>query len=218
MKSLLHNKRFRKSLKNWLFAYIFVMLSLSMVITYSKYMTSISVDEAATTAKFNVEVKYDESLTKDCETDDITGAITCSTGSYRPTREIPYIFSVDTSGLEVATTFLLDIKVDENFEIIKLEEEVSETVLVNETESSEENAEASEEGPVFENRITYLEVTEDELEDPQIKRLIKDVEAGTGKATTYRITVKYRGNTDRFTNVNPYEIIKIDYLATQKTK
>lgn len=218
MKMLLHNKRFRKNLKRWLFAYIFVMLSFSLVITYSKYITSMSVDEAARPAKFNVEIKYDESLASNCETDDITGAATCSTGSYRPTSEIPYQFSVDTRGLEVATTFLLDIKVDDDFEIIKLEEVISETVLVNKADNSEDNAETSESSPVFESRITYLEVTEDESEDPQIVRLIKEVEAGKGESTTYRITVKYKGNTDRFTNVNPYEIIKIDYLATQKTK
>lgn len=125
MKGLLHSKRFRKNLSRWLFMYAGVMLLLTTVVTYSKYMTSKMGTNDARAAKFVVDVE----------------SVGDNNIKYRPTSYIEKEFIVDLTGLEVTTYFELTIKKNENFNLVSMEE-VTNTLSENacNTKSSDENS------------------------------------------------------------------------------
>lgn len=119
MKGLLHSKRFRKNLYKWLFMYAGVMLLLTTVVTYSKYMTSQTMGDSARVTKFNVKINFNEE--SGCINDNYEN--TCETKNYRPTEEIVYNFTVDTSELEVTTDLAVTVKVKDDFDFISLKDE-----------------------------------------------------------------------------------------------
>lgn len=112
MKELLHSKLFRRNLYKWLFMYVGVMCLLTSVITYSRYITKMQDNDAARVAKFNVNITYDNI----CEDSDST----CNYGEYRPTEDFEYFFTVDTTELEVKTLLVTIIRVNKDFNNIKL--------------------------------------------------------------------------------------------------
>lgn len=104
MKGLLRSKRFKENLRKWLFMYTGVMLLLTTVITYSKYISSLQIDDDARTSKFSFAIK--EVNCSDYISDDNT----CDAKSgekCRPTQVITSCFKVDTSGLEVDSDLYL---------------------------------------------------------------------------------------------------------------
>lgn len=110
MRELLHSKLFRRNLKKWLFMYVGVMCLLTCVITYSKYISEMHSSSDARAASFNVVAKFDGVCANNEEL--------CDMGSnFRPTEDLGYYFTVDTTGLEVSTLLVTNIIVDKNFTI-----------------------------------------------------------------------------------------------------
>lgn len=107
MKGLLHSKRFKTNLRKWLFMYVGVMVLLTSVITYSKYITSLQYDDKARTSKFAFEITptacptIEESI---CNATAENSNTVC-----RPTQVIASCFTVDTTGLEVDSDFYLTL-------------------------------------------------------------------------------------------------------------
>ena len=109
LKKLLHSKSFKKNLRKWIFIYCSVMFVLTIVITYSRYISSKAMVDRARAAKFDVKVSYDS-----CPSD-ISGNVTCFDDKMteaRPADKVNFYYTVDTSGLEVATKLVTTIKIN----------------------------------------------------------------------------------------------------------
>ena len=114
MKGLLHSKLFRKNLFTWLFMYIGIMGLFTTVVTYSKYISSMQNTDGARVAKFDASITYDGVCAGINENE------ICDIGSYRPTSEMSYYFTVNNKDIEVSTIFVTRISVLEYFKNIKI--------------------------------------------------------------------------------------------------
>jgi len=130
MKGLMHSKKFRANLRKWLCMYISVLILLTVVVTYSKYLASLpAISENASIAKFNVDIdivgcaselvpiEICENGTEEENCEKQTSYICNTTEEQRPTKEMNYHFRVDTRELEVKTKVLVKVKVDTHFAI-----------------------------------------------------------------------------------------------------
>lgn len=111
MKGLLQSKKFRKNLGKWLFMYTGVMLLLTTVITYSKYITSLQSKSDASTARFELHFNCESSNGKNCGED---------TEAYEVTEDgllLTYTFTVDASKMDVKSKLKLLTFVDKSFTI-----------------------------------------------------------------------------------------------------
>ncbi len=130
MKGLMHSKKFRANLRKWLCMYISVLILLTVVVTYSKYLASLPpISENASIAKFNVDIdiigctsplvpiEVCENGTEEEDCEKQTSYICSDTEEQRPTKEMNYRFSVDTRQLDVKTKVLVKVKVDSHFTI-----------------------------------------------------------------------------------------------------
>lgn len=106
MKGLLQSKKFRNNLKKWLCMYVGVLLLLTTVITYSKYITSLQSEGKADTAKFNL-------LLEPFDVDDSVHNIN---------DELVYKFYVDTKDVNVKSKLKLLTFVDKSFTIESISE------------------------------------------------------------------------------------------------
>lgn len=196
MKGLLHSKRFRTNLYKWLCAYVGVMLLLTTVITYSKYISKfLGETEAPRTAKFDVEIKPLTCL------DEKTGK-TCNQDSYWSTLPIAYYFYVDTSELEVSTKLKVTLDVNENFEVESIEE------ITNLKEISNEAGVITDMENITGNPISYSFTTKGLILLPNYD----NIGAKTGAKKGYRVVLKYTGESKIDTN---YNILKVNYAAEQ---
>jgi len=185
MKGLLQSKKFRTNLYKWLFMYAGVMLLLTSVITYSKYITSMETNEESRVAKFEVGIDYMNCADVTTPTEANPNRI-CNSGMYRPTSEIKYYFSVDTTQIETHALFLLDITVDSHFTLVGLKD--------------------------FTNnkQIDISGVTNGKI------RLTENIVASKGKNITYEVRVIYNGTSDSYKEEQNYNnIVKVGYSATQ---
>ncbi len=133
MKGLLQSKRFRKNLGKWLFMYTGVMLLLTTVITYSKYITSLQSSSNASTAKFELAIHCTSSNGKTCDND---------TEAYEVTKEdllLTYTFTVDASQMDVKSKLKLLTFVDKSFTIESISRGYSEC-MDNETTTCPTNS------------------------------------------------------------------------------
>lgn len=196
MKGLLHSKRFRTNLYKWLCAYVGVMLLLTTVITYSKYISKfLGETDEVRPAKFNVLIK-----TLNCK-DEKTGK-TCNQDAYWSTLPITYYFFVDTRELEVSTKVKVTVDVDENFEVESLEE------ITNLTEISNEEGTIIDMENLKGKPLSYAYTTKGLILLPNYDKI--GAKSGTKKG--YRITLKYKGENKIDTN---YNILKVNYAAEQ---
>ncbi len=195
MKGLLHSKKFRKNLYNWLFMYGSVMALFTTVITYSKYMTTMNVSDSARVAKFKIAVKNN-----DCN-DTITEY--CNLGKYRATSKIEYYFVLDTTEVEVKTKMYLTLFINSNFKFDKLEEINQETGEAEEVISNVEEIN-KEDSNLDENIINnyYLRTFED------------IIELNGKNVRLYKITIEYKKSD--YTKFNGLkDIIRVGYSARQ---
>ena len=190
MKGLLHSKRFRNNLYKWLFMYVGVMLLLITVITYSKYISSLGGEDTSRATKFEVKVN-----TLNCLISDEENVNTCEKGKFRPTSKIKYYFSVDTSKIEVNAFLVLDVWLDSDFELVKIETVAQDPV--------------SNEFKVIEK----LPETAYTVDGHKI-RMTEDIDAGQGSLTNYKLTIKYKNGAEG-SIIDPRTIIKISYSADQ---
>lgn len=216
MKGLLHSKRFKKNLSKWLFMYVGVMVILTSVITYSRYISSwLQADEARIT-KFNV--KIDKLICTDYEDEE-----RCSKN--RPTASIPYYVKLNTKELETNALLVLTFDVDSRFEIIKIDE-------VGETEGTVPTYREIY-GKLEDGSYGLKDTTHYTRSNISHKLELKQNFHPQGKETTYRVTVQYtasriydeNGNflyydfsddtTFQEAIANIGDIVRVDYSAKQ---
>lgn len=185
MKGLLQSKRFRTNLYKWLFMYVGVMLLLTSVITYSKYMTSMETNEESRVAKFEVGIDYMkcESITT---TNDTEPKQICNAGYFRPTSDIKYYFTVDTTQIETDALFLLDIYVNNHFTLTGLKDYTNNKA------------------------IDITSTTDGHI------RLTENIKASKGAKITYEVQVAYNEKSEIYNaEQNFSNIVKVGYSATQ---
>lgn len=191
MKGLLQSERFKKNLSKWLCMYIGVMLLLTTVITYSKYISSFMGKDEARAAKFNVKIN-----STGCVFD--TTKESCDSGVYFRDDAITYFFTVDTREIEAAAEFVLSISVHEQFAVEKIMKGTS-------TLCEKENCKLNSQNVI--SLLTNQKETE-------------DIQAGRGTITDYQVTVKFTGDDDAFKEFNyqsqSYQIVNLGYSAIQK--
>ena len=204
MKDLLQSKRFRSNLYKWLFMYVGVMLLLTTVITYSRYISGLQEKDDARSAKFNVFIN------KKCPLNEVGEEIACNTGSSLVVNELEYYFSVDTRELEVKTKFILSILIDENFKINKLDtvdtygktlSTICDSAVAGNECTISSYAKTAQKN-IYSLPVTYI-----------------GAEAGMGDVKDYKITIQYNGEFKEYLTSQEYpEIITIGYSAEQITK
>lgn len=141
MKGLIHSKKFRQNLFNWLFVYVGVLGLLASVVTYSKYISSLGTKDEARVTKFNVKIEFAE----ECSNNSATTI--CNMGNYLPFEKMYYYFKVDTREIETAANIYLTAsvqgidaskyKITSIDEVISSGEEVTYNPILKDEESSE---------------------------------------------------------------------------------
>ena len=107
MNSLLHSRRFKKNLLKWLIMYSISLGMLTMVVTYSRFITTYTSTDVARPAKFALDFAY----SRICDGD---------LGSMRPEEYLEYDFNIDAQKSEVDTLVVANITIDDNFEFVSL--------------------------------------------------------------------------------------------------
>lgn len=120
MKGLLHSKRFKKNLGKWLIMYVGAMALLTTVVTYSRYITNLGVNDSSRAAKFDVAI-IPNTDPNGCKT--IDKNTNCETETLLPNSDLIYEFDVKTE-LEVKTALAVTISIldPSNFKITKIED------------------------------------------------------------------------------------------------
>lgn len=186
MKGLLHSNKFKKNLKKWLCMYIGALLILTSVVTYSKYISNLSMaSDNAKVRRFDVDIYKSDNEGNICSIDNLSDK--CKIGSYLPTEDMKFYFTVDISVVEVKTEIKLDIAIKEelkdNFKIAKIKN------LTNNLDIGVKNG-SKEEVKYFVNNA---------IDNKMI----------------YEVTVKNKeGNVDG-TLKGIFDILNISYVATQ---
>lgn len=201
MKGLLQSKRFRKNLKKWLCMYVGTLLILTTVITYSKYISSLGLNDESRVTKFDVEInQLDMPLCSgDINTsccNNTSGQLTCTTNEYRPTEKITYKFEV-VPNFEVNTLLVTSIYIPENFEVLSIKEN-DDTLLYDKDNSI----------------VSNVEINNQTIE---IKRNVDVSQDNPNIAKSYEVVVKYiyDENTYNFDATNKSFTINVGYSATQ---
>jgi len=113
MSNLLHSKTFRGNLTKWVILYILALLIVTGVVTYSKYISSMTSTDNARQASFKVKIDKGDI----CST---TSPDLCNLTSYKPYDQPEYKFSINTEKVEVLTELIVNINVNKDFEVISL--------------------------------------------------------------------------------------------------
>ncbi|MCI9063628.1 MAG: hypothetical protein HFJ17_03395 [Clostridia bacterium] len=191
MSKLLHSKTFRGNLTKWLLLYILALLIVTGVVTYSKYISSMTSVDDARQAKFKVQIDKGDI----CST---TSPDLCNLTSYKPYDQLEYKFSVDTEKVEVLTDLVLNIKVNSDFEVISLNDiNIPQNTSNKFTVTMSDNTKLSFEDNLF---TLISEVGPNKIGKKQyiLKLRFKD--------KSYKVEYNYN------------EIVNVGYSAIQKTK
>lgn len=118
MKGLLHSKRFKSNLGKWLCMYVGVLLLLTTVVTYSKFISNMQGDDdESKPAKFNVDViGYGTKLEETPE-----GTTIYDAGLQRPNAPLTYYLKINTE-FEVATSLSLNATIQSEFNLMSVTE------------------------------------------------------------------------------------------------
>ncbi len=190
MSKLLHSKTFRGNLTKWIILYVLTLLIVTGVVTYSKYISSMATIDNARPAKFNVQITKGDI----CST---TSPDLCNLTSYKPYDKLEYKFTVNTEKVEVATDLVLNIIVNNDFEIISLND-----VTIPENLGS--------------NKLntTMSDNTELSLEN-NLFTLISEVGPTKINKKEYILKLKFKNNSYKIEH-NYKEIVNVGYSAIQK--
>lgn len=118
MKNLFHSKLFKRRLVKWIFMYCSVMVLLTMVVTYSRYMTSHAVGDSVRSAKFKIDIQnvlcseMAPSIQKNMSCFDAKKDYTNEEG-LRPSPKVTFYFKMNTSELEVSSKIVTFITLND---------------------------------------------------------------------------------------------------------
>ncbi len=191
MKGLLHSKRFKRNLRKWICMYVGVLLLFTSVVTYSRYVSSLTVNEKARVTKFNVKINEIQ---------------VPMYRAYYPNEKIIYKFEVKPD-FEVKTLLTLILKPEKDF-IIKSIKENNEEIYTNEL--GQLNA-----IPFSVNNITTTSVNE--YNYVILSRMILN----DNTSNKYEVELSYTYNNEEYYKLNLEElqnkpVIKVDYSAKQQ--
>lgn len=206
MKGLLHSKIFKNNLKKWLCMYVGVLLLLTSVVTYSKYISTFMADAGeARVTKFNVKIENADS--KRCETliDETTklSYLKCKPDNVVESDEsdetIRFYFNVNTNEVEVVTDLVVTVNINESFNFISIKEK-NYNKYVNIVKATDSKG----------NTIKNITM---ENNKAILYNLINESTRGI---KTYEVVVKYKNG---FT-IDPkdFDAVTIDYSAKQIPK
>lgn len=198
MKGLLHSKRFRRNLKRWICMYVGVLVLFTSVVTYSRYVSNLSLNDEAKVTKFNVNIGKGEASTESGK------------DPFLPTDTIYYTFTV-TPDFEVKTLLALTVNAEDRFTIESIVEETSNLEIYNK-DIRNQNA-----GAITVSADTTVDGNNDNTK-VVISRTISSAEA---KSTTYKIALKfkYEDIKETYYTLDEYlrekAIVNVDYSARQ---
>ena len=206
MGKLLHSKTFRQNLFKWTLMYISVLVIITTVITYSRFISSQTVEDVAKTAKFKVNIT---ALDICSQTSNL-----CNLQSFKPYDIIDYYFKVDTTEMEVKSVLDVTMHIHNKFSFVSLNECVCE-----EDECSSMNEYTCSIG------ITTTNETQEGDDNTSIKMSHTILLNGIDTSSQYRKTIKYyklsakfnrdeEGATDA-TTIDNERVVWIDYHAEQ---
>lgn len=198
MKGLLHSKRFRRNLKRWICMYVGVLVLFTSVVTYSRYVSNLSLNDEAKVTKFNVNIGKGKASTESGK------------DPFLPTDTIYYTFTV-TPDFEVKTLLALTVNAEDRFTIESIVEETSNLEIYNK-DIRNQNA-----GAITVSADTTVDGNNDNTK-VVISRTISSAEA---KPTTYKIALKfkYEDIKETYYTLDEYlrekAIVNVDYSARQ---
>lgn len=212
MKDLLSSKKFKTNLFRWLFAYVGVLMLLTMVVTYSKYMTSLETKDESRPAMFVANFKNE---VLECQ-----GGVenTCDTLLYRPTTSIDYSFSLDTTGTEVKTYMITSIYVDDNFDIESLNIQGNMSIDFTSDTVENGNIESIDGEKIYKFADgTKAHIGFDIVTDKKKITIEETILPNNGSKRIYTVTIKYPyAKIDKNTDLGTIDkIIQVGYSATQ---
>lgn len=200
MKGLLHSKRFKRNLKRWICMYVGVLVLFTSVVTYSRYVSNLSLNDEAKVTKFNVNIGKGEASTESGK------------DPFLPTDTIYYTFTV-TPNFEVKTLLALTINAEERFII----ESIIENPGKGEIEIYNKDIRTQNVGAITVSADTTVDGNNDNTK-VVISRTISSAEA---KPTTYKIALKfkYEDIKETYYTLDEYlrekAIVNVDYSARQ---
>lgn len=201
MKELLNSRKFKKNLLKWLFMYCGVMCIFTIVITYSKYLSTRSFKDSARVAKF--DVKIEPTACKDITPNDVA----CGTGSLRPDPRVGFYFKIDTSKIEVKTYVNISINIKNAIKNSTTGERYFSNYKLYKI-----NNNTFDEG----TSLTGTQVKDSENNDTDTTKLTLEetIESGKGKDQEYMLVMD-NGYEDV---LNGDKLITVDYSAVQLVK
>ena len=188
MSNLLHSKTFRGNLAKWLILYILALLIATGVVTYSKYISSMTSTDEARQAKFKVQIDKGDI----CST---TSPDLCNLTSYKPYDELEYKFSINTEKVEVLTELIVNITVNNDFEVISLND-----VTIPQTNNKFTTTMSDNTNLSFQNNLFTL---------------MSEVGPSKTNIKNYKLKLKFKNNSYK-TEYNYNEIVNVGYSAIQK--
>lgn len=203
MKGLLHSKRFKRNLKRWICMYVGVLILFTSVVTYSKYISSFTVNTSATIPKFNVNINEKKVAVPNYNTD--------SAGNYYPTSVIPYQFQINTN-IDVKTLLVLTVNAEEDFSIMTIKD-ISGNELFPRSEKAIDCKEPSDTCYII-NNYTINRVGK----SININKIIQSENDNISETFEVGLKYNYESNTYYQFNrdyLNNMKIVNIDYSAKQ---
>lgn len=207
MKGLLHSKKFKSNLRKWLCMYVGVMMLLTTVITYSKYISSMLVEDNSEPNKFELNITPVACPVIEVDTPPVCNSSipdSMSTSTCRPTSIIASCFTVDTAGIGVDSDLWLTFDpatypntVEPMFNIIGID-------VLNENQSLEVY-------PSINQNWKYS------MENDRLK-LQKEVRAPSNNSWTIRVRSKrIISSVQDYATRYDGDLVKVGYVMEQKT-
>lgn len=190
MKYLFRSKRFRRNLGKWSMMYLSVMFLFHTVVTYSKYISQMGSSDEARVANFQVDIQYDQ-----CE-NYVTESI-CTNTTCDPIRVCNAGYYRPTS--PISYYFMVDTR----------GLEVKSLFLLNVSVHTDFEVQS------FENLTDHVNLTSS-FQDNEAK-ISRDILAGQGKKTFYKVVVQYKGDPSfKFDVEKQYgQVVQVGYSAKQ---
>lgn len=188
MSNLLHSKTFRGNLAKWLTLYILALLIVTGVVTYSKYISSMTSTDNARQASFKVKIDKGDI----CST---TSPDLCNLTSYKPYDELEYKFSINTEKVEVLTELIVNISVNSDFEVISLND-----VTIPQTNNKFETTMSDNIDLSFENNLFTL---------------MGEVGPGKDNVKNYILKLRFKNNSYKV-GYDYNKIVNVGYSAIQQ--
>ena len=164
--------------------YLGMICIFTVVVTYSRYISSLTNNETARVAKFNVEVTYDDMCSL------LNSSEVCSYGSIRPTGSLVYYFTVNTTELEVATTFVTNILIHQDFNNYRLYD-------------------------VTNGENLYIE-NDDYTVSNNCISIVEDINVSSGYKRNYKLIIDYKNVNSYSMEYNYDNVVVVGYSAIQK--